>query len=162
MARNANKPWMSTAQLLFNLSPSAPQSRGDITLNVRQENQMSSRLKFSMGWCMLFAILHAAGTLYVCVATALFSPENHIAWYWNPLAMKFLYSSGNIMSPVILGLPVSGLIGIFFGYLIPVFRRKRSVQDPIARPNSDLTGTPWEKNSSHTSDRSNNKKPNKS
>lgn len=90
---------------------------------------MSSRLKFSMGWCTLFAILHAAGTLYVCVATALFSPENHIAWYWNPLAMKFHYSSGNILFPVILGLPVSVLIGIFFGYLIPVFHSKRSVQD---------------------------------
>ena len=109
-----------------------------------------------MGWCVLFAILHAAGTLYLSVATALFSPDSHIAWYWNPLAMKILQLSGisNIMIPVVLGLPVSGLIGVFFGYLIPFFRRIRLVPDPRTTCNSDLTGTPWEKNSNHTSDKS--------
>ena len=110
-----------------------------------------------MGWFTLFTILHAAGTFYVCFATALFSPENQIAWYWNPLAMKILGSSGvtNIMAPAILGLPVSGLIGAFFGYLIPCFRRNRLVPDPRPTCNPDLAGTPWEKDSSHTSDGSN-------
>ena len=110
-----------------------------------------------MGWCTLFAILHAGGTLYLSVATALFSPENHIAWYWNPLAMMILQSSGvtNILTPVIIGLPVSGMIGVFFGYLMPFFRVGRSVPDPRATGNPDLAGTPWEKNSRHTSDRSN-------
>jgi hypothetical protein len=32
-----NKPWMSTAQQLFNLNPRSPQRRGDITSNVRQK-----------------------------------------------------------------------------------------------------------------------------
>jgi hypothetical protein len=107
-----------------------------------------------MGWFTLFTILHAAGTFYLCFVTALFSPDNHFAWYWNPLAMKFLYLDRNIMTPVFIGLPVTALIGTFFGYLMPLFRRRRPVQDTRTTSNPDLTGTPWEKNSSHTSDRS--------
>jgi hypothetical protein len=110
-----------------------------------------------MGWFTLFTILHAAGTFYLCFVTAMFSPENQFAWYWNPLGMAILRSSvsTNIMAPAIFGLPVSGLIGAFFGYLIPYFRRNRLVPDPKATCNPDLVGTPWEKDSSHTSDGSN-------
>jgi hypothetical protein len=120
------------------------------------ENNMSSRLKFSLGWFMLVTIFHVGGTAYLCIASALFSPDNQLAWCWNPLAMKILDSDGfsNIMTPVVFGLPVSCMFGIFFGYLIPIIRKGRQIPDETATRNPDLAGTPWEKNSSHTSNKS--------
>lgn len=50
----------------------------------------------------------------------------------------------NIQIIAILGLPVSGLIGAFFGYLIPIFRRRQPVEEPRPTGNPDLVGTAWE------------------
>lgn len=86
---------------------------------------MSTRLHFSKGWFMLIALFHAAGSIYFCAAASLSPLRNHLAWYWNPLA-KFCYSSEvTILASGVIGLPVSGLVGVGLGYLMPLVFRNR-------------------------------------
>jgi len=87
---------------------------------------MSTRLKFSKGGLILFTLFHAVASIYFCGVASISLLRSHLAWCWNPLANYFWVSGESYFAtPAIVGLPVSALVGVCFGYLVPFICKVR-------------------------------------
>jgi hypothetical protein len=129
----------------------------------RNPSMTSYRPKFSIGWCILVAVLHAAGTIGLCLLNFLggmsaFTYGNGnqgggLLWVWTPLAMSAWNPNdmSNDDTLKLLGLLWSVIVGLVGGFLIPFLRRNIA---PRPIPHSDVEGTPWEHDPSHTSGKS--------
>jgi hypothetical protein len=125
---------------------------------------MFLRATFSVGWFILGTFLHICGTIALCVLNFIVGmagfttgPDpNHdlsrlLQWVWTPLAM---YSSNKRWADeadLILGILWSILVGVIVGYIAPYYRSKNRISSTSEANKSDVAGTPWVNDPSHTS-----------
>ena len=124
---------------------------------------MCYRPRFSIGWCILVAVLHAAGTIGLCLLSFLsgmasftYGDGNHanvFLWIWTPLAMSAWSPEGSSQDGILLflGLLWSAIVGMIGGLLIPFLRRNTVTPDVGTYPHSDVAGTPWAIDPNHVS-----------
>lgn len=122
--------------------------------------------RFSISWSILIAVLHAAGTIGLCLLSFLSgmasftygdgNQANVFLWIWTPLAMSAWNPEGMSQDGILLflGLLWSVIVGTVGGWLIPFLRRNVVTQDIGTLPQSDVAGTPWANDPSHVSGRS--------
>jgi hypothetical protein len=127
---------------------------------------MRYRPRFSIGWCIFVAVLHAAGTIGLCLLNFLsgmssftYGDSNQgdgLLWIWTPLAMSAWNpeDGSNEGTLLFLGLLWSAIIGTIAGLLIPFLRRNKAKPDIGKFSHSDVAGTPWANDPNHVSSRS--------
>ena len=125
---------------------------------------MFIKATFSGGWFFLGTFLHICVTIALCALNFMTGMTsfttgpgaNHdwtrsLQWFWTPLAMYAWDRGWADGLPLILGILWSIFVGVIVGYIMPIFRSKNHLTSASSQTKSDLAGTPWEHNPSHTS-----------